>query len=398
MNKFFGGAILLVLLLLIVEVLKVYYIMPFPGSQEDETISMAYTLHQYIWFVRAIGWLLLAFLVFKGWKAKPWALIVTGIFFILYGMALYMFNFKFLADKMFYQPQAKVMATLANNEIPADDIVLGVEINGEAKAYPLEIIGYHHQVQDTLGGQPIMVTYCTVCRTGRVYSPMVNGKYESFRLVGMDHFNAMFEDNTTGSWWRQVTGEAITGELKGQKLPEIPSEQTTLATWAEQHPNTLVMQPDTNFLHEYADLKGYGRATMLAKDNHLEGRDTTSWAKKSLVVGVEIGGVSRAYDWNRLSAERLINDTLNNTPILLVLENDGQTFRVFNRVLNDSTVIEFMLNNNRKSMYDFNRPMDWNFKGQCTSGEFKDKKLQPIQAYQEFWHSWQTFHPATTKY
>lgn len=59
-----------------------------------------------------------------------------------------------------------------------------------------------------------MVTYCTVCRTGRVYSPMVNGKLETFRLVGMDHFNAMFEDASTKSWWRQSNGDCIAGPLK----------------------------------------------------------------------------------------------------------------------------------------------------------------------------------------
>ena len=70
-----------------------------------------------------------------------------------------------------------------------------------------------------------MITYCTVCRTGRVYSPIVNGKLEKFRLVGMDHFNAMFEDETTKSWWQQATGIAIAGPLKGSRLEEIPSHQ-----------------------------------------------------------------------------------------------------------------------------------------------------------------------------
>ena len=100
-------------------------------------------------------------------------------------------------------------------------LVIGVVNNGEAKAYPIRFLGYHHQVQDTVGGKPVIVTYCTVCRTGRVFEPMVNGKPEKFRLVGMDHFNAMFEDATTKSWWRQVNGEAITGKLKGQQLPEV---------------------------------------------------------------------------------------------------------------------------------------------------------------------------------
>ena len=96
-------------------------------------------------------------------------------------------------------------------------LIVGVAINNEAKAYPIEIIGYHHQVRDTIGSMPVMITYCTVCRTGRVYSPFVNGKPENFRLVGMDHFNAMFEDATTKSWWRQQSGTAIAGPLKGNR-------------------------------------------------------------------------------------------------------------------------------------------------------------------------------------
>ena len=80
-------------------------------------------------------------------------------------------------------------------------LVVGVEIDGDARAYPVQFIGYHHQVRDTVHGAPVIVSFCTVCRTGRVFRPVVDGHPESFRLVGMDHFNAMFEDSTTGSWW-----------------------------------------------------------------------------------------------------------------------------------------------------------------------------------------------------
>src|ERR1044071_4013377 len=102
-----------------------------------------------------------------------------------------------------------------------------------------------------------MVTYCTVCRTGPVHLPIGNGKYEKFRLVGMDHFDAMFEDATTGSWWRQENGDAITGPLKGKALDEIPSQQMTLKQWIAEHPDTKILQPDTNFQNEYATLEGY---------------------------------------------------------------------------------------------------------------------------------------------
>ena len=230
------------LVLLATEILRVYFIMPFPGSQQSDTIQIAYFLNRYIWLFRVLGLLLFVppmIHVFR--NSRWWKKIFLAFFVLLYATIFYAFNCKFLADKMFYQPQHKVLATVANNKVDSNKLVIGVSLHGQAKAYPMEIIGYHHQVQDTIGGEPVMITYCTVCRTGRVYSPLVNGKPETFRLVGMDHFNAMFEDATTKSWWRQATGKAVAGELKGVALKEVASRQMSLAAWIRQYPNTTVL-------------------------------------------------------------------------------------------------------------------------------------------------------------
>jgi hypothetical protein len=90
-----------------------------------------------------------------------------------------MFNFRFLADKIFHQPKQKIFAGAAADTTNRDKLVIGVAKGNEAKAYPIEIIGYHHQVYDTIFRDPIIVTYCTVCRTGRVFNPLVNGNMKS---------------------------------------------------------------------------------------------------------------------------------------------------------------------------------------------------------------------------
>ena len=131
-----------------------------------------------------------------------------------------------------------------------------------------------------------MITYCTVCRTGRVFEPIVDGKYEKFRLVGMDHFNAMFEDVTTKSWWRQVTGEAITGKLKGQQLPEVFSTQTSLAEWLQLNPNSLIMQADSAFIKSFDTTGNYESGK---SKKALTGTDSLSWKDKSWVIGVKGG-------------------------------------------------------------------------------------------------------------
>jgi len=300
-----------------------------------------------------------------------------------------MFNFRFKADKMFYQPESKILVSVNDNKIPHKQLVLGVALNGESKAYPIEVIGYHHQVRDTVGGQSIMVTYCTVCRTGRVFSPMVEGQPEVFRLVGMDHFNAMFEDSKTGTWWRQVNGEAIIGPLKGKQLAEIPAEQVTLASWISRYPETKILQPDSLFKEAYANLINYDEGKN--KDG-LQRRDSVSWRDKSWVIGTQVGMEPRAYDWIELAKRKVINDQIGSTSLLVAMESDSVNFHVWKRP--DS--LQFSLNNN--VLIDDKTSSKWDWGGKCIEGKLVGSSLENIQSYQEYWHSWKTFHPQTTQY
>lgn len=374
------------------EVMKVYFIMPFPGSQVDNTIDLAYFLHRNIVWLRILGIALVALPAFRFMKSENvwvrWPTIVVLSFWLL---IVYMFNFKFLADEMFLQPRKKVMATVDNNHVPVRDLVLGISINGDSRAYPIEIIGYHHQVRDTVGNEPVMVTYCTVCRTGRVFSPIVNGQGETFRLVGMDHYNAMFEDRTTRTWWRQVNGEAIAGERKGEQLTEIPSQQMSLEAWINFHPDTRILQPDSTFIEAYKNLDQYDEGK---QEGRLEGRDSVSWGEKSWVVGVQVGMTPKAYDWFQLDSMRVINDRIDDASILVALEPDSVTFHVWQKP--DSLV--FTYDSNLKSLIDANTQSRWNWRGECVEGKLTGSKLTWQQSYQEYWHSWRMFRPQTLQY
>ena len=390
------------LLLFAAEIGKVYFIMPFPGSQRADTLSLAYFIHRNIWILRAAAILTIAAGIYLRWtrfgKLKRSA---TLLVLALYAVIFYFFNYKFLADKMFYQPGVRSFFTQTENKVKPQQLVLGVTINGESKAYPIQIIGYHHQVQDTIGGTPVIVTYCTVCRTGRVYSPMLDGKKESFRLVGMDHFNAMFEDASSGSWWAQATGTAVTGKRKGQQLDLIPSEQVTLASWFRDHPDGTVLQPDTTYKKQYKDLEGLDNGTI---KGYLEKRDSGSWQFKSWVVGISLGQASSAYDWNDLQQEKIIQDSLSGTPLLLALEPDSVSFHAWDRRL-DGQTLSFQMKDSltgwgamMQLLTDNNSGSSWNWNGKCISGTLKDKQLTKLQASQEFWHAWQQFHPSTRQY
>jgi len=297
---------------------------------------------------------------------------------------------------MFYQPKQKTFVSADRDTTNRNNLVIGIEINGEAKAYPIQIIGYHHQVSDTIGNTPVMITYCTVCRTGRVFSPLINGKNQSFRLVGMDHFNAMFEDGATGSWWQQATGIAIEGPLKGTALNEIPSKQLPLNVWLRQYPKSLVMQPDSSFYGNYEDLADYDDGSI---QSSLQGRNFLSWKPKSWIIGVNHEHFSKAYDWNNLVKKKLIQDSIAKLPILLVLENDTTSFHVYQRCVNGSVLnFQTQTGNNNDLLVDENTHSIWNMDGICIAGPYKGIKLVPVQAYNEFWHSWKTFHNKVEKY
>ncbi|HYV53677.1 MAG TPA: DUF3179 domain-containing (seleno)protein, partial [Chitinophagaceae bacterium] len=219
---------------------------------------------------------------------------------------------------------------------------------------------------------------------GRVFEPMVNGKYEKFRLVGMDHFNAMFEDVTTKSWWRQVTGEAITGKLKGQHLPEVYSTQTSLAQWLQLNPGSLIMQADSTFINSYDTTGKYESGK---SKSSLTGTDSLSWKDKSWVIGVKAGANKKVYDWNKLKSERIIQDKIEGTPVLIVLADDNKSFFAFERPSENSA---FSLS--ADVLHYENHHFRIDGKGIDTSFS-----LKPLQASQEFWHSWRTFYPDTKK-
>lgn len=383
-----------ILILIVAEVARVYYIMPFPGSQVDKVIDVAYFIDGYIWIFRIIGIAMIAYPAFTLLGEPNRYIKFTGYALLIFWvLVVYMFNFRFLADKMFYQPSQKIFAPISENKVSAKKIIIGVAINGQAKAFPIEVIGYHHQVRDTIGGEPLMITYCTVCRTGRVFSPIVNNKLENFRLVGMDHYNAMFEDETTKSWWRQVNGEAIAGPLLGTTLTEVPSEQMSLQAWMDRYPNTLVMQPDPAFKDRYESLEKYDEGKMEGK---LEGRDSLSWKDKSWVVGVQMGLFAKAYDWNQLVKDRVINDRIKGLPVMLALESDSVSFHSWVPVVGKDT-LRFSYSDSLKILVDQNQSR-WNWKGECVEGTMKGTNLETVQSYQEFWHSWKTFHPNTEIY
>lgn len=367
--------------LAVFELANVYFVMPFPGSQRLDSVDLAYALYRWRWPLRGLFGALLVAGLPAAWGSRARRRRVVAALAAVAATA-YAANFRLAADRVFEPPRTLVLRPADGNEVEPLRLVVGIVAGGEARAYPLRFIGYHHQVRDTVGGVEVLVTYCTVCRTGRVFSPLVDGRPERFRLVGMDRFNAMLEDESTGSWWRQATGRAVAGSRKGMALEPIPSQQVTLSRWLAMHPASLVMQADPAFAKKYPEDDAFETGTSRRR---LTGTDPGSWKEKSWVVGIAAGGRSKAWDWNRLRRERVINDVVGGTPIVLALAPDDASFFAFER---PDAATRFELD--KDSLVG---PAGrYGLAGSGPAGT-----LTPIEASQEFWHSWRTFHPDTER-
>lgn len=377
-------AVLAALALAAFEVANVWLIMPLPGSQRVRSLELAYALHGWRWAIRGACaglWAVGAFATWRG-SGRWWRTALAASPLAAAAVA-WMTNARMAADRVFLPPTVVRMAPLAENTIADDRLVVGLVVDGEARAYPLQAIGYHHQVRDRIGLRPILVTYCTVCRTGRAFVPVVDGAEETFRLVGMDRFNAMLEDGRTGSWWRQANGEAVTGPRRGTVLEEIPSRQMTLRLWRQLYPTTRVMQLDPAFRDRYPADDAFERGTSRSR---LTGTDPRPWQEKSWVVGLTVRGMSRAYDWGTLLRERAIHDTLGGRPVVLVVARDSASFAAFVRP--DTGWRVTMVGDSLVAPHG-----RWALSGLGTGAT-----LEALAASQEFWHSWRSFQPKTSRY
>ena len=180
--------------------------------------------------------------LYVGWKRTRWPGRAALSLMAIVGVAVAWFAHQNHFEWMFNpiaEPTFDVGAKAP--ALDPDDLVLGVVIKDDAVAFPVRRIGYHHVVNVTVGGEPIVASYCTLCHTGTIFSRRLNGMLLTFRLIGINNQNAMLEDLESRSWWQQASGEAVAGPLTGMRLTPLLHDEVTYALWAREHPDTKVL-------------------------------------------------------------------------------------------------------------------------------------------------------------
>ena len=306
----------------------------------------------------------------------------------LWGFIYWLFNRYWVGRFKFLPITVKRFVGAAENTVGLNEQILGIEHGGEQKAFPVNMLYYHHQVADEVGGHPVWATYCGLCNSGRIYDRLVNGQALEFTLVGAVNYNATFRDHTTGSWWRQEVGDAIKGSLKGRMMEDMPCEQMSLESWLAKYPDSKVLQYDPLFQRQYDVRTGLLNYEISLPGWHMQ-------ASPPLVVGVEVADVARAYDWNQLVKRRLVQDDVAGSPLLVTTDAQGASAFVYTRSI-DGEMLDFELTDN--GMKDTKTGSSWDCFGHCLKGKMKGKQLQQIQSYKQYVRAWLTFHPAASFY
>ncbi len=130
--------------------------------------------------------------------------------------------------------------------------VLSVEIDGDARAYPLSILMWHEIVNDVIAGQPVVIAYCPLCNAGAAYFRTIEGTVHDFGTSGLlRHSDLVMYDRQTDSWWQQFTGNAIAGSMNGTELRWIPIRMEAMGRFRARHRNGQVLVPNDEGLRAY---------------------------------------------------------------------------------------------------------------------------------------------------
>lgn len=203
-------------------------------------------------------------------------------------------------------------------------------------------------------------------------------------------------DEETGSWWQQISGEAIQGKLKGQKLAEVDFDEISYGIWKRENPNGRVLRPDEEKLavNEYeADWE-----TKVAKmPVRVSAKLDETLEPRTLVVGLEINGNSKAYPFSALEKQNPILDTVGGKKIIIILAEDKKSVRVFEREIGGKT-LEFFIKPDTKEIIDAETASVWDFSGKAVSGEMTGKQLKKIAVIKDYWFDWKIYHPDTELY
>ncbi len=282
---------------------------------------------------------------------------------------------------------------------------------GEGRAYPLQILIWHEIANDTVAGLPVAVTFCPLCNTSIVFDRRLEGRVVDFGTTGKVRFSDLvMYDRQTESWWQQVTGEAIVGEMTGKRLVFVPSQIISWETFKLTYPGGKVLNRETGHGRSYGRNPYVGYDDINSSPFLYRGPKDGRLPPMERVVTVSLNGEDVAYPFGVMEKVRVVNDTAGGKPIV-VLFTKGVTSALDGGSISDSrdvgtaTVFERTLEGkgltfkpSNAQFIDTQTGSTWNILGVAMAGPLAGKRLTPVVSGNHFWFSWAVFKPKTRIY
>lgn len=225
----------------------------------------------------------------------------------------------------------------------------------------------------------------------------IDGRVLNFHLSGINNQNFLMTDEQTGTWWQQVSGEAIRGQLKGRRLDQIFHDELSYGVWKRERPEGRVLRPDPVLASSYASENWESEIDKMKVVVPPDDRDRLR--QRELVIGIRANGAARAYPFAAVLRHNPVLDELGGLPILIVAGEDGKSVRAFDRTV-DGQALEFFASPSTGPvrLVDSRTGTIWDFSGVAVDGELKGRRLAPISLLKDFWFDWKNYNPATSVY
>lgn len=295
-----------------------------------------------------------------------------------------------LVDGITSLDNPKMIAASEADYLLDDDLVFGVEINGDIRAYPLRIMGWHEMFNDTIGGVPVALAYCTLCGAGILFETLVEGREKPlvFGSSGLLYrSNKLMFDRETNSLWNQFTGAPVVGPLVQTdiKLKIRPNTITTWADWKAKHPNTKVLSLETGYARNYGSGVTY-QAYFASPDLMFPAvvGDETTAKRKDYVFGIREVGAAKAWPIKAFQNTPVINDSVGLKNVVLIGDANTRTVRAYERG-NDET---FMLSEQGVLT---SKTGDWDLNEDFLVSKDGKNKRSRVPGHVAFWFAWDNY-------
>ena len=296
--------------------------------------------------------------------------------------------------------------------LPLEEAVVALEINGDARAYPVRALVWHEIVNDTVGGVPVSITYCPLCNSAVTYERTISGNVTTFGTSGLLFASALvMYDRATESLWTHFDGRAVVGTLTGAELIARSSPLISWGDFIENYPSGKVLDwEDAGFGRDYGRNPYTGYDTPDGRPFLFRGALDDRAAAMQRVVGITVEDDAVAYSLEAISGgeAKATNVEVGRSPLVIfwkagqasALESrdveggrDVGSVNVFSSIVNGETLT---FTSAGDGFFDDNTGTRWTLTGESVDGPLVGEQLEAVPHLDTFWFAWSTYQSGTT--